>query len=565
MKRKVACLLSFFFLVSCGSSTEEETDATSTIPDVTVVEKEELPLVTRQERYTPADFLSKVEADPDLQALWNQLQDEGYVSIEEAGISEQDDGVVVIWSEAAGPGKELRGLVRHCSADDCTSAIWWFSGGAVKWRDASGKEIEPLGMGLPILLKQLEGHTYDKPTHVVEAPLSDEEMPEIDVSKRRFYLLSSFGPLWANGALSTSALKKMAEDSGSFDEVLLNRYVRLAEADTVLLHSHPHDVFVWLGQTIREEAKTNEIFKPVGMTVNSGVFGDKLYDRARMDDKLDINPLHGPGLMVLAGCETMGDGNGGGEVEKSIPVVLDNKVRTLAGFKKCGDARDILEATHLFVDHYFSGSSLGESLAAANAYLAGVESKLTMATLPDADTGMTFVQDLSKYWEKYADDGPPGDSFFSGNLNIVNMCEDKEGGQYQENESFATAWCKDIKWEGPFFSCSRKNPDNLVDFEISGALKEIVEGAHFFFVVTGSLNPRVQGLTLYADAVIKEIVLDKEKPNEFIVEFKGVGEASPYKNEAGDTCQMQDPLLQSTTGEPGTFKIPVTWKNKDEE
>ena len=566
MMSKRAWFIAVMLLFGCGSSGSGNGDEDAPVADEdTTVVKEELPIVTSQEACTSADFLAKVEADAALNGLWGELQGQGYKIFEFAGVLDQDDGVKVIWGEVAGAGGSRTGLVRHCSGDDCTSAIWTIDGNDVAWTDASKSTIEPAGVGLPILLKQLDGHTYDKPTHVVDLALDPgEEMPEIDVSKRRFYAVSSFGNLWADASLSLAGIGQMAQNSGSFDEVTRKEYVGSAAIDDILLHSHPHDVLIWLGQAVREEAKTNEIYKPIGMTVNAGVFGDALYDRSRMDELLSRNPLNGPGLMLLAGCETMGDGNGGGEVAKSIPVTLDNKVRTLVGFRKCGDSRDVLQATTLFLEGYLGGETLGAALAVANAYLDGQGSKLTMATLPEADLETAFVQDLSSYWERYADDGPPGESFLNANINVVNKCVDKDGKSYQENESFASAWSKEIKWQGPFFSGSRQNPANQVDFEVSGALKDIRVGAHFFFVVTGDLSPKVQGLTMYADAVIKEIVLDKEKLDEFTLEFKGVGETAEYINEAGDTCQMQDPLLMTTTGEPSIFKIPVTWKNKDE-
>ncbi|MBM4352625.1 MAG: hypothetical protein FJ109_02340 [Deltaproteobacteria bacterium] len=524
--------------------------------------------MTEMERYTEADFLSKVEADPELQELWNVLQKLGFTGFPASGITRQDDGPEVLWGEAAGmPG--VFGLVRYCkeSGKDCTRAIFSLSGQEVSFLDAKDKPVDVGGIGLPILLKQLEGHTFDKPTHVVELPLEPPaELPVVDVTKRRFLAVSSFGPLWADGALALGGFEKVAKDSGAFDAVLITQYVRTEDIDDALLHYHPFDVFVWLGQTIREEAKTNEIYKPVGMTVNAGLFGDALYDRNRIEENVQLSPLHGPGLVVLAGCETMGDGAGGETKDKSIPVTLDNKVRLYVGFERCGDARDILAATEAFLKAFLlDGLSLGDSLGTANDLLALAESPLSMKTLADANLDYLFLRDVSQYWEQYAEEGTPGDTLMSTNINIVNMCIGKDGKSYQENEFFATAWSKEVSWQGPFFEGARKNPDNQVDFTIDGALGEIKPGAHFFFVVKGDLSPRVQDLTLYGDGEIEEIVLDKEKPNEFIVRYKGVGVASEYVNELGDKCQMQSPLLKSSTGESSTFKIPVTWKNKPQE
>ncbi len=571
MRRRLFLSVMAALAMSCsgGSGNEGDDDQTSTPEDGSgPPPKAELPVVTEMEQYTQADFLSKVEADPDLQKLWTSLQALGATGFAYAGISRQDDGVEVLWGEASGQPSPA-GLVRRCKSagKECTSTLYTVKGQEVTLQDADDKPVDLEGIGLPILLKQLDGHTFDKPTHVVELPLEPPaELPSVDVTKRRFLAVSSFGPLWADGALSLAGIEKVATDSAAFDSVVVTEYVRGADIDDALLHYHPFDALVWLGQTIREEAKTNEIYKPVGMTVNSALFGDALYDRNRIEELVLQSPLHGPGLVVLAGCETMGDGAGGETKDKSIPVTLDNKVRLYVGFEKCGDARDILAATEAFLEAFLvDGQSLGDSLGVANELLMSVASPLVMRTLADANLDYLFLADVGKYWELYAEEGTPAETLMSTNINIVNMCVDKDGKSYQENEFFATAWSKEVSWQGPFFTGSRKNPDNQVDFTVDGALGEIKPGAHFFFVVKGDLSPRVQGLTLYGDGEIEEIVLDKEKPNEFVIRYKGVGVASEYVNEFGDKCQMQSPLLKSSTGESSTFKVPVTWKNKPQE
>ncbi len=560
MKKWTAGITLVIFALGCGSSNGGGNDITESKDEVTPFVKEEIPVVVLMDPYSEADFLSKVEADGELQTLWTELQGEGYTSFQSAGLTRQDDDLEVLWGEVAGAAT---GLVRHCAGDDCVRARWTLAGGNVEWTRADGSDIEPRGVGLPILLKQLEGHAYDKPTHVVDLALDPpSELPEIDVSKRRFYIFNSFGPLWGAGSIDAKVLEDVAKDAGAFDSVVRYDYVRADIVDEILVHSHPYDVLVWYGQTVREEAKTNEIWKPVGMTTNVGIFGDALYDQKRLEDRIFANPLNGPGLMVLAGCETMGDGNGGGTQDKSIPVTLDNQTRVVVGFKKCGDARDLLHATSLFLESYLSGATganLGTALVAANDYLADAGSELEMTTFESANLKRTFLPDLAAFWNRYTDDGSPGDSTFNSYIHIVNKCTAPDGSTYQEDEDFASAWSKETTFQGPFFEGARVNPENMVDFIFSGALVEIEEGAHFFFVVKGSLSPRVQDLTLYGTGVIDSIVLDKEKPAEFTLQFKGNGKASPYINEAGDTCNMQDPLLVSSTGEPGTFKIPVTW------
>jgi hypothetical protein len=548
-------------LPACGGSSGGDSDVAA-VTDTAAPPKEELPLVTSQERYTEADFLAKVEADSDLVFLWDKLQKQGYTKFLDVGVTEDEDGVKVIWGEAFGDGLPVQGLLRHCKGDDCVSVLWSFVGDDLVWRGKDGLEVEPRGIGLPVLLKSLEGHAYDNPTHVWKAAVDElpTDLPDIDVTKRRFFLLNSFGPLWANGTLDTSTLETLAKDSGAFDQVQHKQYARTGDVDFAMAQSHPFDALVWLTQAVREEAKTGKVYKPVGLTANAGLFGDKTVDRDHLGYMLSANPLQGPGLMVLAGCETMGDGNGGGELDKSLPTDLDNKARVLVGFQKCGDARDVLQATTLFVDAYLGGQTLGDALASANAYLTSQSSDLVMKTLPSADLASVYLKDVSAFWDQYTDDGVPAASFFNANILIINQCTDKSGKEYQQDESFTSAWSKEISWQGPFFAGARKNPGNFVDLEISGALLAIREGAHFFFAVKGSLGPKVQETLIYGNAVVKKIVVDKEKPDEFTIQFSGEGRASSFVNENGDTCVMQPPLLVSSTGEPSTFKLPVTWK-----
>ncbi|MBT3193100.1 MAG: hypothetical protein HN341_11150, partial [Verrucomicrobia bacterium] len=104
------------FALGCSSSTGESSDVQETSDEVTSIVKQEIPLVVAMDPYSEADFLSKVEADADLQALWTELQGEGYTAFQSAGLTRQDDGLEVLWGEVAGAAT---GLVRHCAGEDC--------------------------------------------------------------------------------------------------------------------------------------------------------------------------------------------------------------------------------------------------------------------------------------------------------------------------------------------------------------------------------------------------------------------------------------------------------------
>ncbi|MBM4373299.1 MAG: hypothetical protein FJ098_16705, partial [Deltaproteobacteria bacterium] len=328
--------------------------------------------VTLQESMSTADFLSEVEGDAMLLACRARMSGLGFSEFLRAGRTAQE-GVEVMWGAAQDTGGRPGALVRHCTGQDCVVAVQTYDGGRAVWSDCDGGTLEPRGVGWPILLKALDGHGFDNPTHVKTYALElPAEPPEVDISARHFYALNSFGDLWGDGEVTLAALVTGAKEAGVFDQAVEQTYVAPERVDDLLLHSHPFDVVVWLGQGVREEAKTGEVWKPVGMTANAGGFGDVLYDRDRFEEQLAINPFRGPGILFLAGCETMGDGNGGGsdDWDDNLPSILANGQRVVLGFERCDDARLVREATLLFWDELFAGGTVAEGTAAANTWLA---------------------------------------------------------------------------------------------------------------------------------------------------------------------------------------------------
>lgn len=546
---------------SSGAGTDEGDAEGTGDTQGTPVEKVAHPVIHEQSRMLVENFLAAVAQDNDLMTLQNRLASEGCTEFFRAGLTRQADGLQVMWGECAGSEDGYQGLLQHCSSSgSCVPAIWRLRDSGVSWEDVAGNALTPLGVGLPVLLKQLAGHSFDKPTRVVtKRDGNTGELPDIAVDERRLYVWSSFGPLWAGGDLSMATIADLGRDSGAFTSVHTTEYIHEEQVTAGLLESHPFDALVWLGQMVREEVKTNEVFKPVGMTVNAGLYGDGFYDRDKMTGALNANPVRGPGLVVLVACESLGDFNGGGLLPSSLSAQLDNKARVLVGFHGCTDARDLIEATRLFLDAFFDGVPLGTSLDRANEYLSLVGGAVMVAA-PDVPLSTVFLANLGTFWQPYVASDNPGESALTVHMNIANQCYDAAGKKYQEMESFVSAWSRAMIWNGPFFQGEREDPTNQVRVRLRGALTDIRVGAHFFFVAEGDLGPKVQGITVYGDAVIEKIVVDKAKPDQFTIQFKGSGIASPYINGNGDECMMQPPLLVTTTGEPSSWVIPMAWK-----
>ncbi len=522
--------------------------------------------VSLQESMSPADFMGAVEADATLQACWNQMTGLGFSGVTRAGRTSQA-GVEVMWGHAVDGASRPGALVRHCIGDDCVVAVQTYDAGKATWTDCDGGSIEVRGIGWPILLKALDGHDFDNPTHVKQYALDlPDELPEVDISARHFYVLNAFGDVWGDGDVTLKAVVNAAKDTGVFDQALEQTYAQMSRIDDILLGSHPFDVLVWFGQGVREEAKTGEVWKPIGMTANAGGFGDVLYDRDRMDELLFTNPFRGPGIIFLAGCETMGDGNGGGtdDWDDNLPSILANGHRSVLGFRGCDDGRLVKQATVEFWAEYLDGGTIQDGVDAANGYLTEMESAMSLELDWLSDPTKSLQLSLEDYWQDYVGVDAPGEVLIQANIHVVNICWNADESTYSEPEFFVSPWVKPLTWEGPFFEGTRQNPENNVDLAFKGSLTDLRPGAHFYFVVQGDFSPKMQGITVFADAEIEKITVDKDKPDEFVVLFKGAAKGTQYTNEAGHTCQMQDTQLLSTTGEFSKLQVKMAWAGPED-
>ena len=522
--------------------------------------------VSLQETMAPADFMGEVEGDADLQACWNHMTTLGFGGVTRAGRTAQA-GVEVMWGHAIDGESRPGALVRHCTGDDCVVAVQTYNAGKAAWTDCSGDMLEPRGVGWPVLLKSLDGHDFDNPTHVKQYALDlPDELPEVDISARHFYVINAFGDLWGDGEVTLKTLVTAAKEVGVFDQAIEQNYAQMSRIDDIFLGSHPFDVLVWFGQGVREEAKTGEVWKPIGMTANAGGFGDVLYDRDRVEELLFANPFRGPGIIFLAGCETMGDGNGGGtdDWDDSLPSILTNGQRTVLGFRRCDDARLVKQATLIFWDEYFSGGTIQDGVDAANAVLGELKSEMTLELDWLSDPEKMLQVGLDEYWQGYVSADDPGEVMIQANINVNNICWKQDDSTYSEMEFFVSPWAKPLTWEGPFFEGARQNPENKVDLTFKGSLTDLRPGAHFYFVVQGDFSPKMQGMTIFADAEIEKITVDKEKPDEFTVLFGGSAKGTQYTNENEDICQMQDTQLLSTTGEFSKLQVKRTWTGPED-
>ncbi len=221
-------------------------------------------------------------------------------------------------------------------------------------------------------------------------------------------------------------------------------------------------------------------------------------------------------------------------------------------------------ATEVFWEEYLTGSSVRDGADAANGYLADMESEMTLELDWLSDPAKSLQLGLDGYWQDYVAEDDPGETMIQANINVANICWDQNEDTYSEMEFFVSPWAKGLTWDGPFFEGERKNDENQVDLSFKGSLTELRPGAHFYFVVEGSFSPKMQGITVYGDAVIEKITVDKDKPDEFVVHFKGAAKGTQYTNEQGHSCRMQDTQLLSTTGEFSKIQVKRAWIGDEE-
>ena len=509
-------------------------------------------LMTRQDAITKQEFETVVGKDQDLQQLVTEAKGSGYSDIVAAGVTEDDANTVATWAVIANPASGAEQVfVQHCTSDGtCTSAKATLAAGDATFAGPGGKALAPLLMGRPAMAKDLEGHDHDGKT-TLAAKLTKEELVEVDLGKRRFILANAYGPVFG---MDLKGLTDLANQSAAFTLVDVAHYARPKVIEDALLKTSPFDVLVWVGASVREDMSGSH--KTVGMTVNRGVYGDETFQAASVKDLLKKATLGGPGLVLLIGSESRGDGSSQAEGNLALFKELSgSETRTVVGFDGKGDAAHLLEGASAFLQSWFSGQKLTAAIAAGNAALEARGATATMVTnrLSSAEK-LTFPGKLADFWG-----GKPSPKAVRTTLyvNITNVCFPADGSKpYSEDEGQASFFV-DSDFDGPFFSGARQSVDVGLDVKVGGALLGTKPGDQLYLRIEGDLKPSMKGIVVYGRGVFVEPSADdlKDHPNRKF--FIGDATATDYVNDKGDKCTLKTPKLTGATSQPSWLDLPA--------
>ncbi|MFT7621849.1 MAG: hypothetical protein ACI9WU_001014 [Myxococcota bacterium] len=531
-------------LAGCGSDTSSsDGGSSSTTGEGTGGGAIELPenVLDEQLSISISDWDSVVAQDQDLQQAMTEAAADGYPDVIAAGRIKDTSDNIAYWAvlSKASDGKE-RIIVRVCDAESAcqagvvTAAGEWAAGGI------------PL-MVAPAMVKDLTDADHEGISNV-SAALSVDEVPVVDLRKRRFVLANAFGPAFG---VNLSGWKSMAQGTGAFTDVQHSDYVRASVVEDALKAASPFDVMVWVGASVREELGPNH--KTIGMTVNRGIYGDETFTASRARDAIKASPFGGPGLIVLVGEETRGDGSSQQDKNLSLFKELSDAEsgRIIVAIQGRPGPAKALEASEAFLVAYMTNAaSLGEAVATANLILEGTGGELVSSRASIADTTF-FVSSLSGPFEGDSPKAVRSTHF----INIANTCFpdiNNPSDFYKENEGHASFFA-DVDFDGPFFSGGRVAPEVNLDVTIEGVLLGTEAGDRLYVRISGDLKPSMRGITVWGAGVLQD-EFDKDNPGRIF--YNGSALTTDYTNDKGDTCVLLSPTLTGATSQNSWLNLP---------
>jgi len=525
-------------------------------PDAAAVPPETPLLSTFQDELSEDAFWAAASGDTDLLAIRSCLEAAGFATFVAAGDVGYDGARLDFAAYSDGSGA-VRAAVRHCASDACVRAIAEEVEGVVRWHDCEGAEVEVRPVPLPYLLRELA--IKDSTTTLV-SPLTAEpvDLGAIDLSQRRLMVFNQFGPTTGLGAAEL-----LPDGVQGFYQVVLDDHAQWEAVRGAMLTAYPHEVMVWAGQPIRQLYKQSvkqgmpPYYKTVAMAAASGLYGIRRVTASEVRQAFLAAPFSGPGVVVLVGSESLGDGTPGMKVPSALARELDIPGKVVAGFQKDAHPAVLVAATKEFLARLFAGASAGEARDRANALLSawGVEARLSLTDSSDA--AFHLPPTAASFWG--------GQEVVAADMKLyLHMrlwCETKPGGPYgpveekEGNPGFA-----DMSVSGPVFKGHMERqygagPDDVFRADIEGVLGEIRQGAHFFFVYSGDVKTGYMDMKLYANAEITKVEQDDSNTN---VYFKGSVESLPFTGSEGKQCELREsdlePLVEGTLSSVLTLK-----------
>ncbi|MBM4387618.1 MAG: hypothetical protein FJ088_07755 [Deltaproteobacteria bacterium] len=546
-------LLSLSFFSCSGGGTESQPE------DVFEAANNEIyggNYITESKAFSEEEAAAAINSEQGLSSLLDSLKNGGYGEFVSSGEINDQSGTYLFYAHYSNAGGGIKTLVKACESE-CVYAIQEIKEGKAVWSDALGGETGVVKLGIPPLLKELKGHDWNG-LSVYMLPLAGKESQapayELDLEGRRFIFLSPYGNTYEFQAFDK--VLERAGDTGAFSNLKVDYAVK-ADLNNLLIYSHPYEIIVIAAPYVRELLKSepSKIYRTFGLFLTNGGFSEILFDSPAFESALKKVEMGGPGLVFLAGGESIGDGTDGSKNIKSIVSALEAKQKTVVGFVGNLPTQVIAESTALFFEKYFGGSPLGDAVNEANKALAGKGFGAKLAANPSADMQMKFVKDPQQYWEGKQPSGGEINSF----IIMRRVCKDSNGKITTEDEKQGNIWVKEIAFDGWRFSGQRDfegSQGEQLSIKVRGILLERKEGAPIFFISEGDINSEVLDLTVYGKGKVTKV---KNSGGKTEISFDGDAEATPYKNSAGDSCVLKYPKLSPLIQGEGESKVTVIY------
>ena len=474
-----------------------------------------------------------------------------------AGKIEGGAGKTLIWGEyAAGPNAAREAVVavfRICDkANTCVHGQGNHSANDAVLADAQGNAITQVDIGAVVFGKRLLEHNLQKAhTVLVGAALSRNDpvdalatvasMAQVAFGKRRLVLLSAYGPAVGFGLEKLSAA---GAKGGLFDSVETIHFARRQDLVRILPQLTPLDVVVWVGAGVIDTFTDGKPDKSVGMTLSRGVLGDELIHRDAVKGVLDQPPLGGPGLIILAGSDSL-TAEHATQTGLLAQALQEVPWRPVVGFDGQVDAAGVEGAVAALLEAIAVGKTLDEAISAGSAK-AG---KATLRTLldPALAEAWHFPGPSATFWAK-----PPGKAQLKLYVKVTPKCVEaattcdlaafKAGKAIDSKNLTASAAIFEcpLTFNGPFFECASKNDVTSADFRIRGLLRGLTVAEGVFLLAEGSPSKKVRNIKVLGAGAIEASDLGGGSQT---LRFGGPAAASPYVDADGYCCIAVTPLL----------------------
>lgn len=549
-------------LLAMGCGSEDPKPAAATGPTSARTLQEPLP-ATCADKVTVC-WDSEVKKNTKLSALAGAVTK----PLQAAGAIQDGDQNRLVWAEFADSADAPRNAVNVlwglCKVDGsgCSAGTASYTDTGAQISDDAGKAVARIGIGLPVLRKQLKFHAPDKDPTLL-APLTQgfkldpaeakANLGKVKAKTRRMVILNAYGP---QVGLPVTPLADAAKKLGLFDSVEVVDFARMDDATAVLPTLTGLDVLVWVGAGVVEKF-TDKPEKPLGITVSRGVFGDQLVYGKSLGTLLGAPPLGGPGLVVLAGSSTLASDY---YTDKSTvgEGLFASGSRALVGFGGRVSPDDALTAVSKLLGSLAGGANLDAAMAAAGQpLLSPMDKTLRQKWLlpgknaafwgakPPSKASMTIQVKMDPPFCTYPIDPCDRASYNSAYEQNKIPAESLTAGH-------ATFVCPELQISGPYISCAAKDANSGADFSLTGVLRGRGKGDKFWLFLQGTANGKYKQMTVVAEGAFEDL---DEGGGKTTLRYRGIGAAGPYMDQDNNCCTAGAPALTTIKNEPGTLEL----------